>query len=54
VVPPQDEVALAEAIIHYFAARLRPDMERRVQQDAQTNVFAWNKLVACIEDIEAG
>lgn len=54
VVPPQDEVALAEAIIHYFAAQLRPAMEQRVQQDAQTNVFAWNKLVSSIEDIEAG
>ena len=45
--------ALAEAIIHYFAAQLRPAMERRVQQDSQTNVFAWNKLVASIEQIEA-
>ena len=54
VVPPQDEVALADAIIHYFAAQLRPAMQQRVQQDAQTNVFAWNKLVASIEDIEAG
>jgi glycosyltransferase involved in cell wall biosynthesis len=51
VVPPQDEVALAEAIERYFRLDLGPAMARQIQQETHTDAFAWHKLVTCIEQI---
>lgn len=47
VVPPQDETALARAILRYLNDDLGPAMTRNVQ--AQSQDFSWTQLVQILE-----
>lgn len=49
IVPPQDEIALAEAILHYFSCQLGPQLSRNVQLAMQEQCFSWQTLVKSIE-----
>jgi glycosyltransferase involved in cell wall biosynthesis len=51
IVPPQDEQALAEAIIRYFCQNLGPELTANVQQSTAAQTFSWQQLVAYIEHI---
>ncbi|MBA3946239.1 MAG: glycosyltransferase [Herpetosiphonaceae bacterium] len=51
IVPPQDEVALAEAIIKYFRHNLRPLLERNVAAAHDLHSFSWQQLVTNIEQV---
>ncbi len=51
VVPPQDEVALAEAIVRYFSDDLGAAMTQQIAQETNSALFAWHKLVSSIEQI---
>ncbi len=52
IVPPQDPVALAEAVVRYFAEQLGPRLTENVQRSAAAQTFSWQQLVAHIEHIE--
>jgi glycosyltransferase involved in cell wall biosynthesis len=49
VVPPQDEGALADAILRYFAEDLAGPFGANVAAGAATS-YSWQQLVATIED----
>ncbi len=49
VVPAQDEVALANAIVRYFAEGLQERFERNVCEERRDNAFTWSALVGEIE-----
>lgn len=49
IVPPQDEQALAAAIVRYFGERLGERMAASVRQAAAAQTFSWQRLVECIE-----
>jgi glycosyltransferase involved in cell wall biosynthesis len=51
VVPPQDEVALAEAIVRYFEENLQPTLEANIASEQNKNAFSWASMVALIEEI---
>ena len=54
VVPPQDEVALAAAIIRYFTHNLNQAMSQHIQQEPHAAFFSWRNLVMSIEQIGSG
>jgi glycosyltransferase involved in cell wall biosynthesis len=49
IVPPQDEQALAAAIVRYFCQRLGQQMAENVRQAADAQTFSWQRLVTCVE-----
>jgi glycosyltransferase involved in cell wall biosynthesis len=52
IVPPQDEVALAEAIVRYFSDEMVHVLSRHINQGSaggDKQSFSWQKLVASIE-----
>ncbi len=49
IVPPQDEQALAAAIVRYFCQRLGEQMVGNVRQAADAQTFSWERLVGCVE-----
>ncbi|MCG8352924.1 MAG: glycosyltransferase [Chloroflexales bacterium] len=51
IVPPQDEQALAEAIIRYFCQNLGPELTANVQQSTAAQTFSWQQLVTHIERV---
>jgi glycosyltransferase involved in cell wall biosynthesis len=51
IVPPQDEAALAHAIIQFYQDGLGARLAEQVRQSAQQNRFSWQSLVSAIEAI---
>lgn len=49
IVPPQDEVALAGAIVRYFCQHLGAELTGNVRREAVAQTFSWQRLVACVE-----
>jgi glycosyltransferase involved in cell wall biosynthesis len=49
IVPPQDEKALADAVIRFYQEGHAPAMTAYVQQHMQQQKFSWNDLVHTIE-----
>ncbi|GAC1385801.1 MAG: glycosyltransferase [Herpetosiphon sp.] len=49
VVPPQDETALANAIVHFYRDGMAERLAPGVQHTAQDRTFSWQFLVTCIE-----
>ncbi|PDW03896.1 glycosyltransferase [Candidatus Viridilinea mediisalina] len=49
IVPPQDEQALAEAIVRYFNEELAPELTANVRQTAVAQSYSWQQLVSTIE-----
>jgi glycosyltransferase involved in cell wall biosynthesis len=49
LVPPQDDGALAAAIVRYFQEGLRPVFGEKIR--AEQDIFSWGRLVTLIEDI---
>jgi glycosyltransferase involved in cell wall biosynthesis len=49
IVPPQDERALADAIVRYFEQRLAEPMAANVRSTASARGYSWQQLVATIE-----
>lgn len=49
IVPPQDERALAEAIVRYFEEGLAGPMAENVRRVGAGQTFSWQQLVATLE-----
>jgi glycosyltransferase involved in cell wall biosynthesis len=49
IVPPQDERALADAIIRYFEPELQQRLNMYARQSASAQSFSWQQLVASVE-----
>jgi glycosyltransferase involved in cell wall biosynthesis len=49
IVPPQDEQALAAAIVRYLCQGLGPQMAANVRRSATAQTFSWQALVAIVE-----
>ncbi len=49
IVPPQDEQALAQAIVRYFEQGLAGPMSEQVRRVAAEQTFSWRQLVATLE-----
>lgn len=49
VVPPQDERALAEAIVRYFDPAVRERLNAEARQSAAAQAFSWQQLVSAVE-----
>jgi glycosyltransferase involved in cell wall biosynthesis len=54
VVPPQNEEALAEAIVRYFTEGLGPKMSERIRRDRDAGSFSWQELVQAVEETASG
>jgi glycosyltransferase involved in cell wall biosynthesis len=53
VVPPQDEVALASAIVRYFTEDLQARFTQNICDEGRSNTFSWSSLVGEIERLAA-
>lgn len=53
IVPPQDERALAEAIMRYFREELGPKLSENVRRSAEAQTFSWRQIVSSIEEAGA-
>lgn len=51
IVPPQDEVALAEAIMRYLNDNLAPAMTNYIQERNIINQFSWQAFIQIIEQL---
>ncbi|NTU80244.1 MAG: glycosyltransferase [Chloroflexales bacterium] len=51
IVPPQDEQALAAAIVRYFEQGLAGPLTANVRRAAVTQTFSWRQLVGTLEDL---
>lgn len=51
VVPPQDEEALAAAIVRYFTEELGPVMSANVASERAAGRFSWDEVVTALEQI---
>jgi glycosyltransferase involved in cell wall biosynthesis len=49
VVPPQDEEALAQAIVRYFQTGLGPTFRQRIR--AERDLYSWERLIVFIEQV---
>jgi glycosyltransferase involved in cell wall biosynthesis len=49
VVPPQDEEALANAIVRFLSEGLGPQMSERILRDRDAGSFSWQDLVHAVE-----
>jgi glycosyltransferase involved in cell wall biosynthesis len=49
VVPPQDEAALAQALVRYFADDLEPRFVENICAGQRAQQFAWSGLIEAIE-----
>ncbi len=54
VVPPQNEEALAEAIVRYLSEDLGPQMSERIIHDRDAGSFSWQDLVHALEQTGPG
>ena len=52
VVPPQDEEALAGAIVRFFEEALNDSMQLQIANERQAGRFGWHEIVSAVEDIE--
>lgn len=52
VVPPQDEEALAAAIVRYFREDQRPMLSSNIVQERSSGRYSWDDLVDALEHIE--
>ncbi len=51
VVPPQNEQALAQAIVRFFQQNLRELMEAAVREDSEQERFGWEQIVNTVESV---
>jgi glycosyltransferase involved in cell wall biosynthesis len=51
VVPPQDEVALANAILRYFDEQLQKPFQDHICAESDQQLFAWSSLIQTISTI---
>lgn len=51
VVPPQDEEALAAAIVRYLTEGLVESMQRHIAEERDKGRFSWREVVAALEEI---
>lgn len=51
VVPPQNEEALAAAIMRYFAENLGPQMSENITIEREAGRFSWQEAVTAFEEI---
>lgn len=49
IVPPQDEVALANAILRFFEGDMAERLRNNVQRNRQSPAFSWRDLVRYVE-----
>lgn len=52
IVAPQNETALAHAILRFFEEDLAPAMAQQARATAAARDYSWQDLVTCIEQIE--
>jgi len=52
IVPPQDEVALADAVVRFYRDGLAGQMTLHVEQNRQQESFSWQALVRTIEEAQ--
>jgi glycosyltransferase involved in cell wall biosynthesis len=52
IVPPQDEVALATAIVRFFNEALGPRMAEQIIADRDGGTFSWQEMVRVLEQME--
>jgi glycosyltransferase involved in cell wall biosynthesis len=52
VVPPQNEEALAEAIVRYFNESLGPAMREHIAAERGTGRFSWQEVIQALEAID--
>lgn len=51
IVPPQDPVALADAILRYFEDGLATQQAANIREANGAQAFSWQALVGCIEEV---
>ncbi len=51
IVPPQDEQALAAAVVRYFAEGLAGPMTANVRRAGATQAFSWHQMVGTLEQL---
>jgi len=52
IVPPQDEAALAGAIIRFYKESLSERLSQQVRQNSQQNHFSWQSLIQLITTLK--
>jgi len=50
IVPPQDEAALAEAVLRFYREGLGPKLAVNLHHASQLRSFSWSDLIRCIEE----
>jgi glycosyltransferase involved in cell wall biosynthesis len=53
IVPPQDEVALADAIVRYFAEEMHERFTQQIRASQSDDCFSWSALVQVLEQAAA-
>jgi glycosyltransferase involved in cell wall biosynthesis len=48
VVPPQDDAALAAAIVRYFREGLKASLRRNITSELNAGGFSWDQLVQAL------
>ncbi|MCX7791478.1 MAG: glycosyltransferase [Chloroflexaceae bacterium] len=51
IVPPQDELALADAVVRFFNDEVGAQIRARVSTGAAVNTYTWNDLVRALENL---
>lgn len=52
IVPPQDEVALADAIVRFYRDQVAAQLNANIAESRRKDSFSWQSLVATIEAAE--
>jgi glycosyltransferase involved in cell wall biosynthesis len=52
VVPPQNEEALAAAIVRYFEQGLAESLSSNIRNERENGRFSWDQVVDVLEDVE--
>jgi glycosyltransferase involved in cell wall biosynthesis len=50
IVPPQDEAALADAIVRFYRNRIAAQLSANIAESRRQDSFSWQPLVAAIEE----
>jgi glycosyltransferase involved in cell wall biosynthesis len=53
IVPPQDETALADAIVRYFSDGLQTQFTQNICDERRDDAFSWSSLVGELERLAA-
>lgn len=54
IVPPQNERALADAIVRFYREGLGAKLSANVRSAAGSDTYSWRQLVACVEEAAKG